>query len=77
MFKIGREIYSSWTNDPKFNKSQLIQRQILPQNYCWICEEQFQDSQAQVHHFAKKHECDNCGLYFGNESEKDNHECLR
>ena len=63
--------------DPGFNYGQLIQRQILPANYCWICEEQFQDSQAQILHFANIHECDICGLYFEKESEKENHRCIK
>ena len=60
---------------PKFNKSKLIQRQILPANHCWICIEDFPDSKAQILHFSQKHECDSCRKYFDNETEKENHEC--
>ena len=57
----------------RITATRLIDRVILPSNECWLCNITFQDTESQVTHFAKHHECELCYKYFGDLSEKRKH----
>ena len=57
----------------KVTGTRLIDRVILPSNECWLCNITFQDTESQVTHFVKHHECELCYKYFGDITEKRKH----
>ena len=57
----------------KISGTKLLERVILPHNECWICDLMFEDSDSQVNHFKKHHECELCWEYFNSLDEKREH----
>ena len=48
----------------KINKTKILDKMILPQKECWICEKTFGNDVEQLKHFSCFHECSLCGIGF-------------
>lgn len=57
------------------NQTKILVREILPKKRCWICVEEFANTDDQIDHFEENHECLRCSKFFNDVMEIRSHGC--